>query len=536
MTLSQDQQPRRGSSAVADSNQPRSRREARDLERRQAGETGDLSGIHPSGAFDLNASGNIWDSISRRAASQLTDAASEAERRTGRRGVDQQEQSVPEPLSYVTQARPTIPTYDGPSFGRRAQQATDVEREAGFRERSFAPEASPRSSFAPATPARGLDYHTKTRAPLPTAASAPVDTPAGNPLEHTLTRRELRVMRESGVLPAFTEADLAPRSGGWGSPATPATPVGEPSVAPPVGYREPAPLTPVAGVPLGSAFTAFSDTATAPMSAIDRAELLADEPVAQHPSVVAPVEPVAHYEAVEEAPAAPIRNAPMPLFQIPTPPSITPIVVEPPAFVDGPQPITGLQGFEALIAQASAGLDAPSVPVTGPVPLPEVQQKHTFTPPAGHWSTQAEEDDSQLPFNGLLSRNVGSSSGSTNALIMSNDPQPDLMHALNSTGEILITGSLDLPRSLGSIGAPSDHYDSSEIDRLFEASQDDHQHADVAPVRAARAVSTHTSTRSVVSPRKRSGGALPMVLAITAAVMAVGVAGLLFSGYVLELF
>jgi hypothetical protein len=223
---------------------------------------------------------------------------------------------------------------------------------------------------------------------------------------------------------------------------------------------------------------------------------------------------------------------------------VRPAPAVPSPFASEPEPITGLQGFEALIAQASAGLDAPSVPATGPTPvqaaphapavepsLPTPAAEQTFTPPRGHWSVQAQEEDepTPLPFDGLLSRNVGSSTGSNNALIMPTDPQPDLMQALNSTGEILVTGSLDLPRSLASTGASSDHFDSSEIDRLFEASQVEH-HADVAPVRAARAVSTHTSTRSVVTPHKGGGMSLPVILAVTAGGLAVIVAGLFISG------
>ncbi|MET0590473.1 MAG: hypothetical protein ABWZ77_04790 [Naasia sp.] len=528
MTLSQEQQPqeRRGT-GVAAAGQPRSRREARDLERRAQAESSpvDLPEGHPSGVVDLEGSGTIWDNISRRAASQLSDAASEAERRTGRRVADRDEAPAPEPLTYATQARPNIPTYDGPSFRSRptppapAQAPTAAETTgdvAAFRERSFAPARAQGAPRFTQTTVAGLDYHTQTRTP-PLRAASPAPVPDAADLDHTLTRRELRVMRETGALPPFSPADLAPVA-----PAAKVEAPEAPSVSPPVGHREPAPLTPVAGIPLGSAFSSFEDTATAPMSAVERAEIDAEKPV-----VAAPIE----FDDEAEQLAEPLPASPEAVS----------------LFGREPAPITGLQGFEALIAQASAGLDAPSVPATGPTPvmapqpmrkpaeprpfaeLPEAEK--TFTPPRGHWSIQAaeEEEATPLPFDGLLSRNVGSSTGSTNALIMPNDPQPDMMQALNSTGEILITGSLDLPRSLSSTGATSDHFDSSEIDRLFEASQDEH-HADVAPVRAARAVSTHTSTRSVVTPHKGRGLSLPVMLAVTAGGLAVLVAGLFVGG------
>lgn len=216
-----------------------------------------------------------------------------------------------------------------------------------------------------------------------------------------------------------------------------------------------------------------------------------------------------------------------------TQPRTTPSVTGGPL---GDGPLTGLQGFEALIAQASAGRQARSVPATAPLRVPqEARVERPFTPPVGHWSLPTQEEDGASPFSGLLSRNVATPGGSTNALIMPHDPQPSLLQAVNSTGEILVTGSLDLPRSLSATGAPSENYDSSEIDRLFEAAHDEHP-SDVVPVRASRAVSGHTSTRSVVGPRRRGGGTLPTVLAITAALMAIGVIGLLFGGYVLRIF
>jgi hypothetical protein len=316
---------------------------------------------------------------------------------------------------------------------------------------------------------------------------------------------------------------------------------------------------PTFGLPR-SAFGAVAETATVEMSVIDRFELEASEPVtapitmprvfaqavAEDPTLLDDhVETVVAEEVVEESAAelpAP-RSAAAAWSQVPVAP-VAPVVeptpptavipaaaaAAPAAFTD--EPLSGLQGFEALIAQASAGLEAPSVP-TGQVRVPEPELERSTLPPTGHWSQDTQDD--MLPFEGLLSRDVTSTGGSSRSMIMM-EPQPDLMQAVNSTGEIMITGSLDLPHILSSTGAPSNHYDSSEIDRLFEASQDDHHTGNVAPVRASRAVSTHTSTRSVVGPRKRRGGTLPTVLAITAAVMAIGVIGLLFGGYVLRIF
>ncbi|BDZ46577.1 hypothetical protein [Naasia aerilata] len=524
MTLWQEHRGRPGT-APDSSDQPKSRREARDAERR-ASETGDLSGVHPSGVYDLNSSGNIWDTLSRRAASQLTEAATEAERRTGRRS-DTDHPS--EPVTYITQGRPQVPTYEA----RRPAQPTQQARDAGFQPRNFAPYEDTRTR-----PTSRIDD---------LLSQEPVASdPAGQDMsmDHTLTRRELR-QRETGSAPRLSQDGA---SGAW-MPTWEPTP--QPKAAP--AFRAPAapafqaPAAPAPASELaGSAFAPYNDVSTVEMAAIDRAALAADAPVKMTPEPQFEEPDVSTVAMDRIAPIIEVPRSAQPVRAEPLPAPAAGTFTTPPA--PTAPPLAGLSGFEALIAQASQSVDAPSVPATGPQPQmfrqpepvrqPEpqpVRQERPFTPPAGHWSVQAAEPDDQLPFPGLT-RNVASTSGNTNALIMPNDPQPDLFSAVNSTGEIFITGSLDLPRILSSTGAPSDQYDSSEIDRLFEASQDDHHTADVAPVRAARAVSTHTSTRSVVSPRKRRGGMLPTVLAITAAVMAIGVIGLLFAGYVLRIF
>jgi hypothetical protein len=113
----------------------------------------------------------------------------------------------------------------------------------------------------------------------------------------------------------------------------------------------------------------------------------------------------------------------------------------------------------------------------------------------------------------------------------------DATGPLTSTGEVLVTGSIDLPRGLGSTGQHPDRFDTADLDRMFD--QPDpigDNSANVAPVRASRAVSTHTSTRGMITPPKSRGTKLPIVLAITAAVLFVGVAGLLVAGFIFHAF
>ncbi|MDO4136169.1 hypothetical protein [Clavibacter michiganensis] len=149
-----------------------------------------------------------------------------------------------------------------------------------------------------------------------------------------------------------------------------------------------------------------------------------------------------------------------------------------------------------------------------------------YTPPTGHWSVQDQVDEDQ-PHTG-------------NHFILPTVPHAnDMQQALNSTGEIIITGSIDLPRSLGSMGTHPDRFDTADMDRILEQG-DDHDHApggtDSEPVRASRAVSTHTSTRAVVQPPPRKRFTAPVVAAVAAGGVAVIGAGLVIVAFMTNVF
>jgi hypothetical protein len=197
--------------------------------------------------------------------------------------------------------------------------------------------------------------------------------------------------------------------------------------------------------------------------------------------------------------------------------------------------------FAAFGAQPSPKTEAaagPADPVSATADATDdvsTQERRPFTPPTGHWSTAAELDDGNEP---ITSRNVGQSTAATttNALILPAIPHPDATAPLTSTGEILVTGSIDLPRGMGATGAHPDHLDSSDLVRLLDGEENEFNTSEVQPVRASRAISTHTSTRGVIAPPKKRGNTLPVVLMVTAGVLAIGVIGLLVAAYVLKVF
>jgi hypothetical protein len=202
-----------------------------------------------------------------------------------------------------------------------------------------------------------------------------------------------------------------------------------------------------------------------------------------------------------------------------------------------PTPSTALADamaeFESLTKSNQLAPPMASERVDEPAP------KTSYTAPAGHWSRQADLDDETQPYENTITREVGGGNvaTTTSALVLSAIPTPTgFPTALNSTGEILFTGSIELPRSLGSIGGDSRRYDDPGVDFLFDSQDREIASTDSAPVSAVKAVSTHTSARGVIHSTKPRGNRVLTILLVTASVMAVGVVALLIAGMVFKVF
>ncbi|OII36465.1 hypothetical protein BIU98_17485 [Curtobacterium sp. MMLR14_010] len=165
----------------------------------------------------------------------------------------------------------------------------------------------------------------------------------------------------------------------------------------------------------------------------------------------------------------------------------------------------------SAVSSAPAPQSAPGVAfVRPPEPKPMTT---TFATPVGHWSTQAHDsNDTEVHDEATGIRRVAETG--SNAIILPNSALADPTGALNATGEVILTGSIDLPASLSSTGSHRP-IDGAEVDRLLEQ-HDEQPETDASPVRASRAVSSHTSTRQVVlAAAKPKESRVPMVLGIT---------------------
>ncbi|WP_022907295.1 hypothetical protein [Curtobacterium sp. B18] len=194
-------------------------------------------------------------------------------------------------------------------------------------------------------------------------------------------------------------------------------------------------------------------------------------------------------------------------------------------------PVQAAQPARAASAPTSGGTptsaagddgdaDAPRVPASFQRPTEPKPVTTAFAPPVGHWSQQAHDsNDAEVHDEETGTRRVAVTN--TNAIILPNSALADPTGALNATGEVILTGSIDLPASLSSTGSHRP-IDGAEVDRLLEQ-HDEQPETDASPVRASRAVSSHTSTRQVVlAAAKPKESRTPLILGVT--VGAVGIA------------
>lgn len=445
------------------------------------------------------------------------------------------------------------------SSDERSATATPADTEAETASASRGDGTGPRPDEATTPPA----------APL-TAPGIGPDTSAILLSGGVLTRRQLRAIREAEEAAReqrgseYEDAQATPAGSETGSTPSNAEPStaavddappssSETSVPPYARYGRGSRATPRPRAPYGSAYrraaAAEATDAPAPAGEDDAQAEASDAPAAADREAT----PAETPSAWPFAPIVPSGDAagrdPDASGEQPT---VPPLAAHAPSSDEDPRPAPSLDATpwvtgaaephlepafgtrasaaEALPEDRTATPDADSAStVTAPTDSAapaESDARAPFTPPTGHWSVQDQVDEDQ-PHTG-------------NHFILPTVPHAnDMQQALNSTGEIIITGSIDLPRSLGSMGTHPDRFDTADMDRILEQG-DDHDHApggsDSEPVRASRAVSTHTSTRAVVQPPPRKRFTAPVVAAVAAGGVAVIGAGLVIVAFMTNVF
>jgi hypothetical protein len=396
-----------------------------------------------------------------------------------------------EPLTYATQGRTPVPNYDDPALRSRRTPGPAGEAPGGqpeqdgtYRPRDFSPEGR-RSASPTWAPQYG--------GAAPAESAQPVVMPSAldneDAVEHTLTRRELRALRDAhGIGTAHDEQ----------APAHPGTPMAAPSTRLDSAVAEFDQLTGRTGPP-----PAMDQPAPRGRRAAARADMPA-APVAEMPA--APVAPAPPAALASNGPAriAPEALGPVPVLNTPPAPAA------PPA-----QPVAPAPEPEVVVAEIVVEPEITSAPTPEP---------STATPPTGHWSTQAQLDDETQFGDAQLARNIGATSGAitTSALVLPSIPNHDFGPI--GTGDIMVTGSISLPSSLSATGALPAQLDESDLDHVLDPGDSQVASTDSQPVRAIRAVSTHTSSRGVINTMKPKGtrGLTALIIAATSMAVIVG--------------
>ncbi|MGZ0710739.1 hypothetical protein ACWPKO_20640 (plasmid) [Coraliomargarita sp. W4R53] len=146
------------------------------------------------------------------------------------------------------------------------------------------------------------------------------------------------------------------------------------------------------------------------------------------------------------------------------------------------------------------------------------------------------QSDVPASFDQIFARSTGAVSTSK-ALIMANTPTvADFGGAVTATGEIIVTGTFQLPEGLGSTGHALGTTDGKEADAVLIDGELP-AHSSPTPIAASAAISTVKSAGDVIRPpAPEKGSRLMMSLAITAGVLALALVGVLIVAFATGVF
>lgn len=332
------------------------------------------------------------------------------------------------------------------------------------------------------------------------------------------TRREMRQLREQAL------AALGLSESGEPAPAPEAQEAATQEAAtaaqePDAGGQEAAAEAPAPEV--ADADPEPELAATQPISLEELRDLETETPASSHaPVTYLPVgEDAAAAATLPEAPEAP--EAQQPTAEGPEPEAPRAPEAEP------------AQKPESSAASGEDGAPAYSFPDITPlddhVSVFDDPALHTVSTPLPTTPGQETGD-----FDDLISRAVAQESATsttnTSALILPSLPDTaDLSGPLGGTGELFVTGSISLPKSLGETGGHMPMRDLGDADHLEDLGYDAVPATSnpILPVSAARAVSAVSSSGAVVKQETKEKSKLPIVLIATGGGLVIAVGALL---------
>lgn len=253
-------------------------------------------------------------------------------------------------------------------------------------------------------------------------------------------------------------------------------------------------------------------------------------------------EPVAAPEAAEEILVAPDEAAAAVVVDEAEPVDETEVVDEAEA-VDETKAVDEAESDAddaALDAEQESGFAAPisAAPSQGysfPDIAPLDEAHSIFDDPAlrvmgAQGKVQA---DGGRDFDDLITRAVAqegaASTTNTSALILPSMPETEgLAGPIGETGELFVTGSFELPKSLSETGGHATLHDSVDADPLDDLGfVETTPTGMMAPVSASRAISARSEQGPLVTEATKDKSKIPVVLIATGGVLVLGAAGLI---------
>lgn len=195
------------------------------------------------------------------------------------------------------------------------------------------------------------------------------------------------------------------------------------------------------------------------------------------------------------------------------------------------------------VAAAEGGDDADEAPddepATAEATTESEEERAIVHPEFGSELLAGAVPAAELPpsFDQLISRSATGSIGTGNALILSQTPSaPPLVAPVAATGEVLITGTFNLPEGLGSTGHAPGTADGKDVDAVLVDGELP-AHSSPTPIAASAAISTVKSGGDIIQPpAPEKGSRLMLTLAITAGVLALALVGVLILAFVTGVF
>ncbi|WP_292835593.1 hypothetical protein [Microbacterium sp.] len=149
---------------------------------------------------------------------------------------------------------------------------------------------------------------------------------------------------------------------------------------------------------------------------------------------------------------------------------------------------------------------------------------------SGLLSGRAVEVEVPASFDQLLSRGSAAtgSLAATNALILSQTPDTgSFVGPVTATGEVLITGTFNLPDHFGATGTVPGMADGKDVDAVLVDGELPAS-SSPSPIAASAAISTIKSAEDIIKPpAPEKGGRLMLTLVITAGALALALTGVL---------